>query len=164
MISLNFSPSMFRPLQKRNIINLVTYTLVLKGVEEAACHFSITSWCTGLGVHTQVPRGALRKIYKYRSILRQIHIPLYRHESESFRKAKKPLLLLGGCQCHLMLMRQKERVKSIYERKESRQLLWYLAGFCNMLVMLIPNEPFRGWASIPATPPSAPSPQGPTGN
>lgn len=42
--------------------NLVTYTLVLKGVEEAVCHFSITSRRTRLGVHTQVPRGALRNI------------------------------------------------------------------------------------------------------
>lgn len=42
-------------------------------------------------------------------------MPLNGLESESFRKAKKPPLPLGGCQCHLTLMRQKKRLKSTYE-------------------------------------------------
>lgn len=62
--------------------------------------------------------------------------------------------------------KKKPTMKSIYELKESRKLLMilYLAGFCTMLFILVPNEPLRGWLSIPATPPIVPSTQGPTGN
>lgn len=50
------------------------------------------------------------------------------------------------------------------EGEQKITMVLYLAEFCNMLFILVPNEPLRGWVSIPAIPPIVPSTQGPTGN
>lgn len=162
MNSLHFSPSMFRPKEKyqkpRDIrsrsergwgscLPFLRHLLAYW----AGCSYSSSQGSSG----------------KYTNTDKLSFSCLYMDMNQSFREVEKPLLPLGGCQCHLMLMTQKERVKSTtyeWNGKQNITVIFYLTGFCHMLFMILPNEPFRGWASIPATPPIAPSTQGPTGN